>query len=212
MKIDNDFENKVFHNTELLLKNYRDVVWSLEVAIHNVNKNFYIEYGCDINRFLDMAYDAGMELRGTDIEAHTKSIEKSRNMLRIVDSAVDLLRRKHKNGEIYYWILYYTGTTSDLIVNMLREAGAREVHVRISAPPFLHPCYFGTDIPSEDQLIAHNRTVEDIRRIIGADSLAYLRLDRLSQMAGGLPVCAACFDGRYPVDPPAEDIRGSYER
>ena len=104
------------------------------------------------------------------------------------------------------------GTTSDLIVNMLREAGAKEVHVRISAPPFLHPCYFGTDIPSEDQLIAHNRTVEDIRRIIGADSLAYLRLDRLSQMAGGLPVCAACFDGRYPVDPPAEDIRGSYER
>lgn len=108
MKIDNDFENKVFHNTELLLKNYRDVVWSLEVAIHNVNKNFYIEYGCDINGFLDMAYDAGMELRGTDIEAHTKSIEKSRNMLRIVDSAVDLLCRKHKNGEIYYWILYYT--------------------------------------------------------------------------------------------------------
>ena len=104
------------------------------------------------------------------------------------------------------------GTTSDLIVNMLREAGAKEVHVRISAPPFLHPCYFGTDIPSEDQLIAHNRTVEDIRRIIEADSLAYLRLDRLSQMAGGLPVCAACFDGRYPVDPPAEDIRGSYER
>ena len=104
------------------------------------------------------------------------------------------------------------GTTSDLIVNMLREAGAKEVHVRISAPPFLHPCYFGTDIPSEDQLIAHNRTVEDIRRIIGADSLAYLRLDRLSQMAGGLPVCAACFDGRYPVYPPAEDIRGSYER
>ena len=84
--------------------------------------------------------------------------------------------------------------------------------MRISAPPFLHPCYFGTDIPSEDQLIAHNRTVEDIRRIIEADSLAYLRLDRLSQMAGGLPVCAACFDGRYPVDPPAEDIRGSYER
>lgn len=72
MKIDNDFENKVFHNTELLLKNYRDVVWSLEVAIHNVNKNFYIEYGCDINGFLDMAYDAGMELRGTDIEKYRK--------------------------------------------------------------------------------------------------------------------------------------------
>ncbi len=55
------------------------------------------------------------------------------------------------------------GTTSALIVGMLRDAGAKEVHVRISAPPFLHPCYFGTDIPSEDQLIAHNRTVEEIR-------------------------------------------------
>ena len=73
--------------------------------------------------------------------------------------------------------------------------------MRISAPPFLHPCYFGTDIPSEDQLIAHNRTVEDIRRIIGADSLAYLRLDRLSQMAGGLPVCAAVLTAGIPWIP-----------
>ena len=61
------------------------------------------------------------------------------------------------------------GTTSALIVGMLRDAGAKEVHVRISAPPFLHPCYFGTDIPSEDQLIAHNRTVEEIRELLGAD-------------------------------------------
>lgn len=59
------------------------------------------------------------------------------------------------------------GTTSALIVGMLRDAGAKEVHVRISAPPFLHPCYFGTDIPSEDQLIAHNRTVEEIRELLG---------------------------------------------
>ena len=108
MNINNNFRDKAFHNTELLLKNYRDVVWSLEVAVHNINKNFYIEYGCGIDNFLDMAYDAGMELKGTYVEAHTKSIEKSRNMLRIIDNAVDLLRKKHKNGEIYYWILYYT--------------------------------------------------------------------------------------------------------
>ena len=104
------------------------------------------------------------------------------------------------------------GTTSALIVNMLREAGAKEVHVKISAPPFLHPCYFGTDIPSEDQLIAHGRTVEEIRQIIGADSLSYLSTGRLREMAGGLSICAACFDGNYPVEPPSEDIRGSYER
>ncbi len=100
------------------------------------------------------------------------------------------------------------GTTSARIVSMLREAGAREVHVRISAPPFLHPCYFGTDIPSEDQLIAHGRTVEEIRQRIGADSLAFLDEKRLPQMAEGLPVCTACFTGNYPVDPPTEDIRG----
>ncbi|PNV59252.1 amidophosphoribosyltransferase [Clostridium sp. chh4-2] len=102
------------------------------------------------------------------------------------------------------------GTTSALIVNMLREAGAKEVHVRISAPPFLHPCYFGTDIPSEDQLIAHNKSIEDIRRILTADSLSYLRMERLAEMAEGLPICTACFSGDYPIAPPTEDIRGEF--
>lgn len=104
------------------------------------------------------------------------------------------------------------GTTSSLIVGMLREAGAREVHMKVSAPPFLHPCYFGTDIPSDDQLIAHNRTEEEICRLIGADSLSYLKAERLKEMAGGLPICTACFTGDYPIEPPAEDIRGSYEK
>ena len=104
------------------------------------------------------------------------------------------------------------GTTSALIVNMLRDAGAREVHVRISAPPFLHPCYFGTDIPSEDQLIAHGHTVEEIREMIGADSLSYLKMERLQEMACSRSICTACFSGNYPIDPPAEDIRGSYDK
>ena len=104
------------------------------------------------------------------------------------------------------------GTTSALIVKMLRDAGAREVHVRISAPPFLHPCYFGTDIPSEDQLIAHGRTVDEVREIIGADTLSFLRQERLSQMASERPVCTACFTGDYPMEPPSGDIRGSYEK
>ncbi|WP_143321686.1 amidophosphoribosyltransferase [Clostridium sp. HBUAS56010] len=104
------------------------------------------------------------------------------------------------------------GTTSALIVNMLREAGAKEVHIRISAPPFLHPCYFGTDIPDEEQLIAHNRSVEEIRDLLGADSLSYLNMDRLPEMAQELPICTACFSGNYPIEPPKEDIRGEYNR
>ena len=104
------------------------------------------------------------------------------------------------------------GTTSDRIVRMLREAGAKEVHMRVSSPPFLHPCYFGTDVPEREQLIAHHRSVEEICRIIGADSLGYLRLERLSEMVDGLPVCRGCFTGEYPLDPPTEDIRGEYDR
>lgn len=103
------------------------------------------------------------------------------------------------------------GTTSDRIVRMLREAGAREVHVRISSPPFLWPCYFGTDVPAREQLIAYNRTVEDIRKIIGADTLAYLDISRLEDMVGGLNICKGCFNGKYPIEPPKEDIRGEYD-
>lgn len=104
------------------------------------------------------------------------------------------------------------GTTSDRIVKMLREAGATEVHVRISSPPFLWPCYFGTDVPAREQLIAYNRTVEEIREVIGADSLGYLDISRLQQMVGGLTICKGCFTGKYPMEPPTEDIRGNYEK
>ncbi|MCR5416970.1 MAG: amidophosphoribosyltransferase [Pseudobutyrivibrio sp.] len=103
------------------------------------------------------------------------------------------------------------GTTSDRIVKMLRDAGATEVHVRISSPPFLWPCYFGTDVPCREQLIAYNHTVDEIKDIIGADSLAYLGFERLPQMVEGLEICHGCFDGHYPMDPPKTDIRGEYE-
>ena len=104
------------------------------------------------------------------------------------------------------------GTTSDRIVRMLRNAGAKEVHVRIAAPPFLWPCYFGTDIPEREQLIAYGRSVDEIREVIGADTLGYLRLERLSEMVDGLGLCNGCFTGNYPMDPPTVDIRGDYER
>lgn len=102
------------------------------------------------------------------------------------------------------------GTTSDRIVSMLKEAGATEVHVRISSPPFLYECFFGTDIPSREQLIAYNRSIEDIRKIIGADSLGYLTIERVKEMAQGLGVCTGCFNGEYPLEPPKENIRGEY--
>ncbi len=91
------------------------------------------------------------------------------------------------------------GTTSDRIVHMLREAGAKEVHMRVSSPPFLYPCYFGTDVPDRDQLLAYNRSLEDIRKVIGADSLAYLGIDRLPEIAGKLGICTGCFTGKYPI-------------
>ncbi|MBR1524735.1 MAG: amidophosphoribosyltransferase, partial [Lachnospiraceae bacterium] len=90
------------------------------------------------------------------------------------------------------------GTTMGQIVKMLRDAGAKEVHVRISSPSFLHPCYYGTDIDSEENLIACHYTVEEICNIIGAESLAYLPLDKLDRITGGSDHCAACFDGIYP--------------
>ena len=104
------------------------------------------------------------------------------------------------------------GTTSDRIVRMLREAGAKEVHVRISSPPFLWPCYFGTDVPAKDQLIANNRTVDEIRAMIGADSLGYLDIERLREMVDGLGICTGCFNGDYPMTPPTGDIRGDFDK
>ena len=104
------------------------------------------------------------------------------------------------------------GTTSDRIVKMLREAGAKEVHMRVSSPPFLWPCYFGTDVPAREQLIAYKHSVEEIRQIIGTDSLAYLKAERLKEIVNNLGICQGCFTGKYPLDPPKEDIRGEFER
>ncbi len=94
------------------------------------------------------------------------------------------------------------GNTMRQIVEMLRQAGAKQVHVRISSPPFLYPCYYGTDVPSSRQLIASEHSTEEICRVIGADSLAYLRIADFHAMVGGLPLCTACFEGRYPVAQP----------
>ena len=91
------------------------------------------------------------------------------------------------------------GNTMRQIIIMLKEAGAKQVHVRISSPPFLYPCYYGTDVPSTGQLIASEHSTEEIRSNIGADSLMYLEVSDFNKMVGNLPVCSACFDNHYPV-------------
>ena len=104
------------------------------------------------------------------------------------------------------------GTTCANIIKMLKKAGAKEVHVRISSPPFLHPCFFGTDVPSNEQLIAHTHTQEEIRQLIGADSLGYMEIEKLKDMVGDLKYCDACFTGKYPIEVPKEDISQAFEQ
>jgi len=96
------------------------------------------------------------------------------------------------------------GTTSWHLVKLLRDAGATEIHMRISAPPFLHPCYFGTDIDSRDKLIANRLTVEQIAQKIGVDSLGFLSVEGVNRIAEGATCgfCDGCFTGRYPVPEP----------
>lgn len=102
------------------------------------------------------------------------------------------------------------GTTVDRIVTMLREAGAKEVHMRISSPPFLWPCYYGTDIPSRSELIACNHTIEEITKLSGADSLGYLPVDSLHEMINYAPIgfCDGCFTGKYPAPVTKETFKG----
>lgn len=117
----------IFHNTQLLLEHYRDVVWSLEVSVFQTNVNFQAEFGNTIEEFLELSYEAGLDLPASDVAARIRSINKSRNMLRIIDGAVALLREKYRNGEECYWVLYYTYLSSqeiggvDEIVEKLSE-------------------------------------------------------------------------------------------
>ena len=98
----------IFHNTRLLLEHYRNVVWSVEVSVFQTNVYFQAEFGNTIEEFLELSYEAGLDLPASDVAARIRSINKSRNMLRIIDGAVALLREKYRNGEECYWVLYYT--------------------------------------------------------------------------------------------------------
>ena len=103
------------------------------------------------------------------------------------------------------------GNTMGCVVKLLRDAGAKEVHVRISSPPFLHPCYYGTDVDSEEYLIACKHSVSEIRDIIGADSLGYFPIDKLKYLTGGRSFCSACFNGNYPTKIPTDTRKDRFE-
>ncbi len=105
------------------------------------------------------------------------------------------------------------GTTIGRIVTLLREAGATEVHIRISCPPFLNPCYFGTDIDSRDKLIACRMSEEEIRNHIGADSLGYLSIDSVNHIAenANCEFCDGCFTGNYPAEIPQCEQKDKFE-
>ena len=107
------------------------------------------------------------------------------------------------------------GTTSARTVRLLREAGAKEVHFRLSSPPFLNPCYYGTDIPSREMLIAHKHTVEEMAEIIGVDSLGFISIESVKKIACGEGChgfCTACFDNDYPTEQPAATDYSKYDR
>ena len=106
------------------------------------------------------------------------------------------------------------GTTSGKIVKMLKEAGAKEVHVRISSPPVVHSCHFGIDTPSKKNLVAANHSQKEIRKMLGADSLGYLSVEGLWSAIGlsGSQICSACFNGEYPMDVPQTGDKFLFEK
>ncbi len=123
-------ENPLYHDTWKLLKKYRDVVWSLELSIQQVRNRFELEYGSSIEDFLDSVYLAGADLSGSDTEHHAKCIERSYRMLKLLDSSVDLLRNKHKNGEVYYWLIYYTFLSPQQFRNVEEIIEKLRPHIR----------------------------------------------------------------------------------
>ncbi len=107
------------------------------------------------------------------------------------------------------------GTTITKVIKSLREAGAKEVHIRVAAPPFVDICYFGTDVDKKENLIANNKTIEEIRQEIGADSLEYLSLENLKEITKDCKVesfCDGCFTGKYPIEVPKEIDKDRFEK
>ena len=123
-------ENPLYHDTWMLLRKYRDVVWSLELSVQQVRRQFQIEYGSSIEEFLESLYVAGVTFEGSAIEDHARCIERSYKMLKLLDTSVELLRTKHKYGESYYWLLYYTYLSPQQLANTQEIIEKLEPHIR----------------------------------------------------------------------------------
>ena len=119
-----------YHDTRKLLKKYRDVTWSLELSVQKLKNQFRVEYGTDISEFLDSVYLAGADLGGTELEHQAQCIERSHKMLQLLDSAVELLRTRHKNGEAYYWLLYYSYLSPQQYQNTEEIIEQLQPHIR----------------------------------------------------------------------------------
>ena len=130
-------EDSRYHDTWRLLKKYRDVVWSMELSVQQVRKEFEIEFGSSIDDFLESVYLAGADLGGTKIENHARCIERSNQMLKLLNNAVELLRTRHQNGETYYWILYFTFLSPQQLENVDEIIEQLQPHFRdISVPTY----------------------------------------------------------------------------
>lgn len=105
-------------------------MWSLELSVQQVRASFQIEFGTGIEDFLDSIYLAGADLSGSNLEHHAKCIERSHRMLKLMETAVELLRSKHKNGESYYWILYYTFLSPQQLYSVDEILEKLQPHIR----------------------------------------------------------------------------------
>ena len=123
-------EDSRYHDTWRLLKKYRDVVWSMELSVQQVKKEFEIEFGSTIDDFLESVYLAGADLGGTRIENHARCIERSNQMLKLLNNAVEVLRTRHKSGETYYWLLYYTFLSPQQLDNVNEIIEQLRPHIR----------------------------------------------------------------------------------
>lgn len=119
-----------YHNTYKLLSRYRDVVWSMELSVEEMRREFQIEYESSIDDFLESVYMAGADLNGTQLERHARTIERSNEMLKLIKKSVELLRTKHKNGEKYYWVLYYSFLSPQKLENRDELIDQLRPHIR----------------------------------------------------------------------------------
>lgn len=122
--------NSLYHDTWELLKKYRDIVWNLELSIQQICNHFEMEFGSSVEDFLDFLYLAGADITGTTIEHHAKCIKRSAKMLKLLDTSINLLHAKHKHGEIYYWILYYSYLSPQQYQNTEEIIELLRAHIR----------------------------------------------------------------------------------